>query len=91
MRSQRAGPFLDLGLRDRQLPGLDGFEAASRLRSRGSTQPVVAATTSTSQGTRERRLAAGCTASLPKPSSHQILRSELSRPIAMPAASGGSR
>ncbi len=56
-------------LLDMQLPGMDGFTLASRLKSdpRTSAVPLVAVTALAMKGDAERVLAAGCDAYLPKP------------------------
>ena len=59
----------DLIILDIQLPGLDGYEVARRLRmeSRLADVPIVAVTSFAMAGDRERILAAGCTDYLEKP------------------------
>ncbi len=59
----------DLIILDIQLPGLDGYEVARRLREQPllATVPIVAVTSFAMAGDRERILAAGCTAYLEKP------------------------
>jgi CheY-like chemotaxis protein len=59
----------DLIILDIQLPELDGYEVARRLRSeaRLAAVPIVAVTSFAMAGDRERILAAGCTAYLEKP------------------------
>jgi two-component system cell cycle response regulator DivK len=59
----------DLIILDIQLPELDGYEVARRLRGapRLAAVPIVAVTSFAMAGDRERILAAGCTAYLEKP------------------------
>ncbi len=59
----------DLILMDLQLPGIDGFEALTRLREHDETRgvPVVALTASAMAMDRERALAAGFDGFLEKP------------------------
>jgi two-component system cell cycle response regulator DivK len=56
-------------LLDMQLPGMDGFTLAARLKgdSRTDAIPLVAVTALAMKGDAERVLAAGCDAYLPKP------------------------
>jgi two-component system, cell cycle response regulator DivK len=59
----------DLVLLDIQLPGMDGYEVARRIRStRGCADlPIVAVTSYAMAGDKEKALAAGCTGYLEKP------------------------
>jgi len=59
----------DLIILDIQLPELDGYEVAARLRAEASlaSVPIVAVTSFAMAGDRERILAAGCTGYLEKP------------------------
>jgi signal transduction histidine kinase len=59
----------DLILMDINMPGLDGYEAATKIKSLTgmSNTPVIAVTANVMEGDRERALTAGCDGYLPKP------------------------
>ncbi|GAC1434197.1 MAG: response regulator [Chloroflexota bacterium] len=59
----------DIILLDMQLPGIDGFSLAARIKDRVETEriPIVAVTSYAMAGDEERALAAGCDAYLAKP------------------------
>lgn len=65
--AQRTLP--DLILMDIGMPGLDGHETTTRMRSIAGLQdtPIVAITADITQGAREMALAAGCDGYIPKP------------------------
>jgi len=82
----RAEPF-DSVVLDMQMPVMDGYEAATRLRETGHHGLVVALTASAMRGDRERCLNAGCDEYLPKPVDRLKLLEILSRPTASASAS----
>lgn len=66
-------------LLDIQLPGLDGYEVARRLRAQAglSQIPIVAVTSYAMVGDRERVLAAGCSGYIEKPINPDSFLNEL--------------
>ena len=74
----------DLIILDIQLPELDGYEVARRLRAQPSLVrvPIVAVTSYAMAGDRERSLSAGCTEYLEKPIEPNSFVASVARHIA---------
>ena len=79
----------DLILMDQSLPGIDGWEAARRIKASAVTQhiPVIALTANAMSGDREKALAAGCDDFDTKPVDIERLAEKI-RAHAKPAGSG---
>jgi two-component system, cell cycle response regulator DivK len=88
-RADEVGP--DLILLDIQLPGMDGYEVARRLRAnpRLSTVPIVAVTSYAMAGDRERALAAGCTGYIEKPIDPETFMLQVEKHLPPGSARGG--
>lgn len=72
------GPF-DLVLMDMQMPTMDGYTAASRVRNAGLRTPIVAITAHALEGDRQRCIDAGCDDYITKPVDWRVLNRMLDR------------
>ncbi|MAC54512.1 MAG: hypothetical protein CME31_18390 [Gimesia sp.] len=66
-RIKQAEKSYDMILLDMQMPRLDGYQTAERLRSLGFKQPIIALTADAMHGDMTRCLASGCDAFISKP------------------------
>lgn len=75
----------DVVLMDMDMPIVDGFEATKRLRAKGYSGTIVAATGMTQPGDKEKCLEAGCNSYIPKPFGREqlaaLLRSLRQEPL----------
>ena len=86
LRAAEAGAPYDLILMDMQMPELDGYAAAARLRAAGYRGPIVALTAHAMEDERARCLGAGCDGFATKP----ILRRALIEVASAYLAPGGA-
>ena len=89
VRSER----FDLVLLDCQMPDLDGYQVAARIRGHpsGATIPIIALTASATEAVRERCLAVGMNAVLSKPLDLPVARPTLDHWIGRSRRARGPR
>jgi two-component system sensor histidine kinase/response regulator len=76
---QQAADDFDVVLLDIQMPRLDGYEVARRIRQLGFRKPVIAVTAAAMPSDRQKCLEAGCDDYLPKPIEVEKLLSMIAR------------
>jgi two-component system, cell cycle response regulator DivK len=83
----------DLILLDIQLPGMDGYAVARALRQNPALKdvPIVAVTSYTMVGDRERAMEAGCDAYIEKPINPDTFRDEIEESLRARPSSGGAQ
>ncbi len=79
--AESAGKGFEAIVLDMQMPEINGYDAATRLREQGFRHPIVALTANAMKGEREKCLKAGCTDYLTKPIDKHLLIESLHRQI----------
>ena len=81
-----AGRSFDLVLLDMQMPVMDGYSAATELRSMGYQFPIIAVTAHALAGDRDKCLRAGCSDYLAKPVQRDRMRETIERNLPIQAS-----
>jgi signal transduction histidine kinase/CheY-like chemotaxis protein len=84
-------PAIDFVLMDMQMPVMDGYQAARRIRASGSGIPVIALTAHAMDGDRDRCVQAGCSEFLTKPIDRDKLLGACARWLAVSRANKDGR
>jgi two-component system CheB/CheR fusion protein len=89
-QAMAAGDAFHAVILDMQMPVMDGFEAAPRIRKAGHRGLILALTANAMKGTKERCLAAGCDEYLAKPVDRLQLLNVLAHVRAEPSSAPGA-
>jgi signal transduction histidine kinase/CheY-like chemotaxis protein len=79
LAARDAGQAFDLVFMDMQMPEMDGYEATRSLRAAGYMRPIVALTSHSMSGERQRCLEVGCDEYMTKPIDRLVLLQVLTR------------
>lgn len=89
-KSKAEGRPYDLILLDMQMPIMNGYDAARRLREHGWEGPIVAVTACSKAADREKCVEAGCDDHLSKPITETALRNVITRHLGGTTQASGS-
>src|SRR6185503_13529337 len=79
LAARDAGQPFDIVFMDMQMPEMDGYAATSHLRQSGYMRPIVALTSHSMSGERQRCLEVGCDEYMTKPIDRLVLLQVLTR------------